>query len=178
LAEATAGWGWDAENTEVLKEIVAEFPREKGPMDQLANKFYAAGNTRELGELVAKIYAANMSDARSKNNLANIFLLRKADLDTAYRLAREAYNSAPENPFYTSTYAYSLLMQKKPDEAVKVFNGMKPEFLQIPSVAAYYGVVQAQSGHKDAAKAPLERAATAKLLPEENEMVRLAKASL
>ena len=51
-------------------------------------------------------------------------------------------------------------------------------YLQIPSVAAYYGVVQAQSGHKDVARAPLERAAAAKLLPEENEMVRLARASL
>lgn len=178
LSQAAAGWGWQTESTEILKEIVAEFPKEKWATDQLATRLYAAGNTRELGDLVAKIYAADTSDARSKNNLANIFLLEKADLDKAYRLAREAYDSSPGNPFFASTYAYSLLLQKKPEEALKVSSGIKPEFLQIPSVAAYYGVVQAQSGHKDTAKAPLERAAAAKLLPEENEMVRLAKASL
>jgi tetratricopeptide (TPR) repeat protein len=178
LAQITAGWGWTAENTEVLKQIAAEFPKEKWATDQLANNYYAAGNTRELGDLTAKIYAADTSNPRAKNNLANLDLLRKADLDEAYRLAREAYDSSPENPFFTSTYAYSLLLQNKQDEALKIFSSLKPEYLQIPSVAAYYGVIQAQSGHKDAAKAPLERAAAAKLLPEEKEMVRLAQARL
>ncbi len=168
----------DAENTEVLKEIASEFPKEKWAVDQMVNKLYAAGNTRALGDLLAKTYAGDPSDVRLKNNLANISLLRKADLDKAYRLAREAYDSSPENPFFISTYAYSLLLQNKPDEALKIVSSLKPEYLQIPSVAAYYGVVQAQSGHKDVAKAPLERAAAAKLLPEEKEIVRVAMARL
>jgi predicted Zn-dependent protease len=178
LAQVTAGWGWDPQNTEVLNEIASQFPREQWAVDQLLRKFYAAGNARALGDFLAKMYAAHPSDPRLKNNLANIFLLRKTDLDKAYRLAREAYDSSPENPFFISTYAYSLLLQNKQNEAVKVVSSLKPEYLQIPSVAAYYGVVQAESGHKDAAKAPLERAAAAKLLPEEEEIVRLAKARL
>jgi hypothetical protein len=178
LAQVTAGWNWDAENTEVLRAVIDEFPREKWAVDQLAGKLYTAGSTRELGDLMAKVYASDNSDARLKNNLANIDLLRRADLDTAYRLAHEAYDSATNNPFFISIYAYSLLLQNKQDQAVKVFNGLKPEYLQIPSVAAYYGVVQAQSGHKDLAKAPLERAASAKLLPEEKEIVRLAQTRL
>ena len=178
LAQVTAGWGWDLQNTEVLNEITSEFPKEKWAADQLVNKLYAVGDTRALGDFLAKIYAANPSDARLKNNLANIFLLRKADLDKAYRLAREAYDTSPENPFFISTYAYSLLVQNKRNEALKVVSSLKPEYLQVPSIAAYYGMVQAESGHKDAAKAPLERAAAAKLLPEEKEIVRLAKARL
>ena len=39
LSQTTAGWKWDAENTEVLKEIVSEFPKEKWAVDQLVNKF-------------------------------------------------------------------------------------------------------------------------------------------
>lgn len=178
LAQVTAGWGWDLQNTEVLNEIISQFPKEKWAADQLVNKLYAVGNTRALGDFLAKIYAGDPSNARLKNNLANISLLRKADLDKAYRLAREAYDSSPENPFYISTYAYSLLVQNKQNEALKVVSSLKPEYLQIPSVAAYYGVVQEESGHKDAAKAPLERAAGAKLLPEEKEIVRLALARL
>jgi Tfp pilus assembly protein PilF len=177
LAQVTANWNWDAENTEVLKEITAEFPKEKWATDLLVNKYYAKGDTRDLGDLVAKIYAADPSNPKSKNNLANISLLRKADLDEAYRLAREAYDNQPDNPFFISTYGYSLLMQKKQDEALKVVNSLKPEYLKIPSIAAYYGVVEARAGHKDVAKAPLERAAAAKLLPEEKELVRLAMTS-
>ena len=81
LAQVTAGWGWDVQNTEVLSEITAQFPKERWAADQLVNKFYAVGNARALGDFLAKIHAADPSDARLKNNLANIYLLRKADLE-------------------------------------------------------------------------------------------------
>jgi tetratricopeptide (TPR) repeat protein len=178
LAQVTAGWGWPAENTEVLREITSEFPKEKWAANSLMADLYAAGNTRELMEFVTKMNAADPADVRIKNNLANLYLLRKSDLDKAYRLAREAYDASPTDPFFTSTYAYSLLLQKKSDEALKIFSDLKPEYLQIPSIAAYYGVVQAQSGHKDLAKEPLHRAETAKLLPEEKDLVRLAESRL
>jgi hypothetical protein len=70
------------------------------------------------------------------------------------------------------------LLQNKPDEAVKVLSDLKPEHLEIPSIAAYYGVVQASSGHRDVAKTPLERAEAAPLLPEEKEIVHLARSGL
>jgi Tfp pilus assembly protein PilF len=178
LAQVTAGWAWQAENTEVLREITSEFPKEKWAANSLMSELYAAGNTRELMEFLTKMNAADPTDIRVKNNLANLYLLRKSDLDKAYRMAREAYETAPKDPFFTSTYAYSLLLQKKPDEALKIFSDLKPEYLQIPSIAAYYGVVQAQSGHKDLAKEPLHRAETAKLLPEEKDLVRLAESRL
>jgi predicted Zn-dependent protease len=178
LAQVTAGWDWKAENTEVLQEITSEFPKEKWAANSLMAQLYAAGNTRELMEFLTKMYAADPTDVRVKNNLANLYLLRKSDLEKAYRLAREAYDSSPKDPFFTSTYAYALLLQKKSDEALKVLGDLKPEHLQIPSVAAYYGVVQAGSGHKQLAKAPLQRAESAKLLPEEKDLVRLAIAGL
>jgi hypothetical protein len=117
-------------------------------------------------------------DAQLKNNLANVYLLRKTDLAKAFQLSKEAYDQMPENPFFITTHAYSLLLQSKTAEAIKALETLKPEFLKIPCVAAYYGVVQAQAGHKDLAKESLAVAATGKLLPEEKELVRLAKASL
>jgi predicted Zn-dependent protease len=178
LAQVTAGWEWKVENTEVLHEILEEFPREKWAANSLMAQLYAAGNTRELVDCLTKMYAADPTDVRVKNNLANLYLLRKSDLEKAYRLAREAYDSSPKDPFFSSTYAYSLLLQNKSDEALKVLGDLQPEYLRIPSVAAYYGVVQAEAGHKELAKASLQRAESAKLLPEEKDLVRLAKASL
>ena len=178
LAQVTSGWGWKSENTEVLQEVTSEFPKEKWAANSLMAQLYESGNTRELTEFVTRMYAEDPTDIRVKNNLANLYLLRKSDLDKAYRLAREAYTASPKDPFFTSTYAYSLLLQKKPDEALKVLSELKPEYLKIPAVAAYYGVVQAESGHRDLAKAPLERATGARLLPEEKDLVRLAKAGM
>ena len=99
-------------------------------------------------------------------------------MDKAYRLASEAYLSATNNPFYISTYAYSLLVQNKPAAALQAMNGLNPQFLKIPSVAAYYGLVQEQNGRKDLAREPLLRAEKANLLPEEKALVKYALSQL
>jgi tetratricopeptide (TPR) repeat protein len=178
LAQLTSRWSWKLENTEVLKEITVEFPRERWAVNELVAELYEQGNTIELGEVLSKVCDVDPSDAKMKNCLASVFLLRKNELEKAYRLAGEAYSSSTNNPFFISTYAYSLLLQNRQDEALKVVSGIRPEYLQIPSISAYYGVIQAQAGHKDLAKGPLERAQMAKLLPEEKQMVQMAKASL
>jgi predicted Zn-dependent protease len=178
LAELSSRWEWRGEYVELLRQITSEFPRERWAGDRLMAQFYDSGNSRELAELLAKMHAANPADPRLKNKLATISLLRRSDLNEAYRLAREAYDSQPNDPFCISTYAYALLLENKQTEASKVLGELKPEVLENPSIAALYGVVAAQTGHKDAARAPLERASSDLPLPEEKELVRLAKASL
>lgn len=178
LVQITTAWRWTSEKNEVLQGIVSKFPAEKWAADQLTESFYADGNTKGLADLLTKRHSADPADNRLKNNLASVSLLRKSDLANAHRMAREAYDSSPENPFYISTYAYSLLLQDKPDEAVKSLAAIKPEYLKIPAVAAYYGVVQAQAGHKDIARVPLNLAEAARMLPEEKEMVRMAKSKM
>jgi tetratricopeptide (TPR) repeat protein len=178
LAQVVGAWGWKSERLETLSQIITEFPGENWAIDELATPLYAEGKTRELQELYLKIYSADPSNARLKNNLANLAMLQKRDLPNAYRMAQEAYETSTSDPFFASTYAYSLFLQKKTGEALKVLDGIKPEYLQIPSVAAYYGVIQGQAGRRDAAREPLKRAEAAKLLPEEKEIVRLAAAEL
>lgn len=175
LAEVTGVWGWSSEKVEVLTEITDEFPKENWAVDQLAGELYVEGKSREMEDLFIKIYSKDPSNERVKNNLANLYLLRKTELNKAYEMAKEAYNSSTNNPFFASTYAYSLLLQDKKDEALNVVNGFKAEYLNIPSIALYYGVVQAESGHKEMARPALERAETSKLLPEERAIVQLAK---
>jgi predicted Zn-dependent protease len=178
LAQVTEVWGWVPERNVVLQKITDEFPNEKWAANQLMEQFYADGNTIGLQTLLSKIHTADPDDVRIKNNLANVLLLRKSELEEADLMAQEVYHTSPDDPFFISTYAYSLLLQKKMNDAIKVLETMKPEYLKIPSVAAYYGVIQAQAGHKDIARECIARAETAKLLPEEKEMVRQAKASL
>ncbi len=62
--------------------------------------------------------------------------------------------------------------------ALKVINGLNPEFLKIPAVSAYYGVIQAQTGHKNLAREPLVRAEKGNLLPEEKALVKYAMSQL
>jgi tetratricopeptide (TPR) repeat protein len=178
LAEVTSIWGWTPEKITVLQETLDKFPEQKWAADELTAQLYANGDTRGLEELLSRIQMADPNNMRLENNLANVLMLRKSDLDKAYRLAKEAYGTSSDDPFIISTYAYSLLLQNKPDEALKVIGGLKPEYLRIPSVAAYYGVIQSQTGHKDLAREPLARAQKGNLLPEEKRIVQFAIARL
>lgn len=176
LNQVTASWGWTAERIGVLQEIISEFPNETWADEQLVALFYADGKTQEIADLLDKMYSTDPSNIRLKNNLATVLLLLKSDLPKAQRLALESYNSSTNNPFFACTYAYSLLLQSKPNEAVKIFNSFRPEYLKNPSIAAYYGVVEAEAGNRSAAREPLKLAETARLLPEEMALVRQAAA--
>ena len=178
LAQLTAALQWTKERTEILGEITTAFPKETWAVDQLVAQLYARGDSRAIQELLTITQAANPTDSHIKNNLAIVLLLRNSELDKANRLAKESYDDAPNDPYFASTYAYSLLLQKNTNEAVNAFSRVNPKYLQIPAVAAYYGVVEAEAGHADVARAALARAGSAKLLPEEKEMIRLARARL
>jgi predicted Zn-dependent protease len=176
LDQITASWGWTPERYEVLQNIVSEFPKEKWADEQLVALFYADGKTHALADLLDKMYSADPSNIKLKNNLATVLLLLKSNLGKAHRLASESYNSSTNNPFFACTYAYSLLFQSKPEEAVKTLDLLKAEYLKNPSIAAYYGVVEAEAGHKNVARESLKLAETARLLPEEMALVRQAAA--
>ena len=178
LAQLTAAWGWAPERTEVLTEMVAEFPREKWATKLLITQLCDEGETDQLEQLFTKLSAAEPDDAGLKTSLARLLILRKNQLETAYRLAREAYDKSPEDPVVLATHAYSLFLQGKSDEALNTLQELKPESLQIPWVAVCYGVIQAKSGNEKAAREPLARARAAKLLPEELDIVRHASATL
>lgn len=178
LVQVTTAWDWKPENKEVLQELVSRYPNEKWACDQLAACLYQEGDTDGLVRLVTTLEQKDPRDQRLKNQLANLRLLRKTDLGEAHVLARQAYLSATNNPFMACTYAYSLLLQNKNTEALEVVGRIDPKFLKDSTVAAYYGVVQAQTGHQQEAREPLVRAEAGPLLPEEKEIVRLAKGKL
>ena len=178
LDQLTAAWGWPEERSEVLQEVITAFPKETWAGEELVALYYADGKTHDLANLLDKLYSADPSNMRLKNNLATVLMLLNSDTQKARRLALESYTSSTNNPFFACTYAYSLLLQSKPEEAVKIVGTLNTNTLKIPSIAAYYGVVEAEAGHKTAAKEALQLAKSARLLPEEMELVRKAETRL
>jgi predicted Zn-dependent protease len=175
LIQLTSAWGWEAERKAMLFETVKTFPQENWAVQALLATLHDTGETQELENLLSKLSSANPGNVELKGSLARVRLLRKSDLSGACKLAKEAYDKAPDNPLMISTYAYALLLQGQRNEAVIMLDNLKPQALEIPWVATCYGVIEAQSGHKEIARSLLERAQAAKLLPEEMELVRQAR---
>jgi predicted Zn-dependent protease len=111
-----------------------------------------------------------------KNDLAMTALLLDAQELKPHDLARELYQEAPTNAAYASTYAFSLHLQKKDAEALKVMQQLPPKALEDPAIAGYYGLILTATGDRAKARTYLQWASKAKLLPEEHKLFERARA--
>lgn len=175
LLQLTAGWNWESEAEEVLWAIVNRYPNEKRAISALSNAFMATGRTRSLMTLFGKMVKTAPADLGAKNNLAFSALLLEAKELSPHQLAREVYEKAPTNSAFVSTYAYSLIVQEKPKEALLVFGKLNPKDLEQPSIAPYYGLALQAAGEVAKAQPYLALADKAQLLPEEKELFRVAR---
>ena len=117
-------------------------------------------------------------DSTVRNNFAQISLLLKAETFRARGMARDLHEAHPHDAAYASTYAFALFQSGDVKGAVKIMSQLTPQQLHEPSVAAYFAILLAAAGQNDAATEFFGLAERAKLLPEEEELVAKAKASL
>jgi predicted Zn-dependent protease len=171
IVKRTAAWNWGPELDECLWSIVENFPIEKGAFLALYDRLAFTGNTAALHNLLAKISSFVPLPLELKNNFAVVSLLVYPQGQHGHDLAREAYEDAPQNPFVVSTYAYSLYLQGKGKDALKLFDSIKREDLDEPSIAAYYGIILAGTGNHGQARHFIDLGLQARLLPEERNLL-------
>jgi predicted Zn-dependent protease len=178
LLRLAAQWKWESEAEELLWTIVNNFPNERSAFQALAQALFAGGRTRPLMMLYSQELKRSPSDLGVKNNLAMTALLLDAQELKPHDLAREIYQQAPTNSSFAATYAYSLHLQKKDAEALKVMQQLPPKALEDPSIAGYYGLILKATGSPAKAKVYLQWASKARLLPEEQKLFDRAKAGI
>lgn len=170
-------WHWPREREELLWSIIQRFPSERWALESLHETYLAAGDTRGLQRLYAKLVDFNRDDLIAKNNLAAVSLLLNSQTNQAHQFAREVYQRATTNAVFASTYAYSLYLQGRGAEGVAVLSALKPAQLEIPGVALYYGALQSATA-PDRARRYLDLAGRGKLLPEETNLLANARRGL
>ena len=178
LLRLVADWGWLTEGEDILWNIVKRYPGENWAVQSLTQVLTAGGRTRSILELYSEEMKRNPTDINSKNNVAYTALLLGAQELKPYDLAKEVYSQSHTNASYVSTYAFSLYLQGKNTEALKVMQQLKAQELQRPDIAGYYGLILKANGNRDNARAYLNWSYKARLLPEEKKLFDQAKAGL
>jgi tetratricopeptide (TPR) repeat protein len=176
LLRMAGAWKWQSEGGDLLWTIVNQYPGEKWAFVALNQALNANGSTRSMMMLYSQELKRSPSDLGIKNNLAMTALLLDAQELNPHTIAREVYQQAPTNAAFISTYAFSLHMQKKDAEALKVIEQLKPQELQDPSIAGYYGLILQATGNKAKARTCLDLALKGPMLPEERKLFERARA--
>jgi len=176
LLRLADGWKWPSEKEELLWSIVNQHPEERWAFAALSQALFAGGRTRPLMMLNSQELKRTPSNLMVKNDLAMTALLLEANELKPHDLARELYQHDPTNASYASTYAFSLHLQKKDAEALKVMQQLKPQELDNPAVAGYYGLILQATGNREKARIYLQWASKAQVLPEEKRLFDRARA--
>ena len=166
MTMATA-WGREQAREELLWQIAQRFPKERWALRELERLYQAAGNTHGLNKVYSTTVSYAPNNFLAQNNLAATSLLLRLNLSKAHALAKEVFTQHPKEAIVTSTYAYSLHLQGRTKEGLAVLEKLKPEALETPSIALYYGVLLSASGETNKAGKYLSIAQKAELLPEE-----------
>jgi tetratricopeptide (TPR) repeat protein len=168
-------WNWPQEQEDVLWAIVNRFPKDQLASQALTSQLYSAGKTRSLLTLFNLQWQNNRTNLSIMNNLALTAILLEAWEKKPHVLACEVYQKGSTNSAFVSTYAYSLLVQQKAGEALKIIERLSPQQLADPAIAAYYGLVLQANGQREKAKKYLDLNPKANLLPEEQKLVDKAR---
>ncbi len=175
LADA---WQRVPEKEDVLWHIYERHPGERWTLRELARLYQAEGNTRGLNKLFGVVAELNPKDFEARNNFAATSLLLKLNVTKAYELAKELHAERPDQAISASTYAFALHLRGNTREGLAVFQKLKPEALEDPPVALYYGILLSASGQPAQATKYLDLAQRAKLLPEEKQLLEAARKAL
>ncbi len=160
-------WGQQQAREELLWQIALRFPKDRWSLRELERAYVAAGNTVGLNKVYSSMASYAPQNFIAQNNLAATSLLLKLNLPRAHELARELFAKHPDQAVVASTYAFSLHLQGRTKEGLAVLRKLKPEALEIPTVALYYGLLLSASGEADTAVKYLGIARKSELLPEE-----------
>ena len=177
LLNTVALWHWESEVEDVLWAMIARNPNEPAVLEVLSNRLLKAGKTRGLMTLYAQVADGNKTNYQAKNNLAMTALLLEEWSKRPHELSQEVFRTAPTNAAFASTYAYSLLLQKKIAESLSVFEQLPVSQLQEPGISAYYGLALKSAGQTEKSARYLAMAAKGKFLPEEQLLLDRASRS-
>jgi hypothetical protein len=160
---------------DLLWQIYRRHPDQRWALTGLGRLYQAQGNTLGLNKVFAAQVELNPKDFEAKNNLAATSLLLKLNVPKAYEIAKELYTERPNHAIIASTYAFALHLSGRTQEGVAVLRKLKPEALEDPPIALYYGVLLSASGQADQARKYLDLAQAANLLPEEKLLLESAR---
>ena len=171
-------WNWPAKATAVLWMLAENRDAQRDALQALYRYYAAQRDTTGLYRTLSRLVAVLPHDPAVRNNFAQISLLLKAETSRARGIAQDLYKAHPHDAAFASTYAFALLQSGDVKGALKIMSQLTPEQLHDPSVAAYFGILLTAAGEDETAAEYFDLATKAKLLPEEEEMVAQAKASL
>ena len=149
LARETAKWRWKQQNDEVMWKLADKPSCPRWVVDALWTSALQRQDATQLFKLSKLILQAEPKSLIARNHFISLALMTGQDTESPHELADAHYRKYPENQGVASTYAFSLFLQGRAEEAVSVMAKFPKEQMRQPALAFYQGIFLAAAGRPE-----------------------------
>ncbi len=178
LAQTASSWGWGEQALPLWKQLSESGAQPIQALQQMAAWHRSQRQARPLFNVYRQALRLLPRDVAVRNNYASYSLVLGEDLAAAHQLADQLYQEHREIPEIAGTYAHSLLLRGKAEEALAVLHTLDDQHRQIPEMALVEARALAALGREEAARTVLATIKPEALLIEDEEQLRLLQSEL
>ena len=147
-------------------------------LDALIEIYRQKNDLQNLYRTMQRLHESSPNEVGATADYARLGLLIEHNAAESHRLAKEAYDKAPDDVNCAVTYAFSLYGQGRTAEGIEIVKKLPNEALHDPHAAVYVAVLLLDENQAEGAKEYIETAQHGPLFPEEKQLLDEAKESL
>jgi thioredoxin-like negative regulator of GroEL len=178
LARLATKWRLENQAEELWLRVEEDLSMRREALDNLRHLYRANNETTKLYQILERLHESSPDEASITADLARLGLTLDQNTERSHRLAKEAYDRAPNEINCAATYAFSLYRLGRNSEALGIIGSLSPDQLHDPHAAVYVASILIEAGQLESAKGYIAAAENGKLFPEERKLLEEAKTRL
>lgn len=176
LARLATKWGLIPEAEQLWLQVSKNPLRRREAFDALIQIYRQKNDLQNLYLTMQRLHQSSPNEIGAMADYARLGMLIEHNAAESHRLAKEAYDKAPDDVNCAVTYAFSLYGQGRTSEGIEILKKLPNEKLHDSHAAVYVAILLLDENQPDAAREYIEAAQHGHLFPEEKHLLDDAKA--
>ena len=176
LARLATKWSLTTEAEQLWLQVSKNPPTRREALDVLIEIYRQKNDLQNLYRIMQRLHESSPNETGATADYARLGLLIEHNAAEGHRLAKEAYDKAPDDVNCAVTYAFSLYGQGRTAEGIEILKKFTPEQLHDPHAAVFTAVLLLDENQIEAAKEYIDAAKKGAIFPEEKQLLEEARA--
>lgn len=175
LARLASKWNFAAESEQLWLRVSKNSPARREALDALLRIYRAKNDLPNLYRVLQRIHENSPNELDTAADYARLSLLLDINSSEAHRIAKEAYDRAPDEVNVAVTYAFSLYSLGRTAEGVSLLEKLPPDSLHDPHMAVFVATLLIDDNRIDDADEYVGDAEAGGIYPEEKKLLEEAQ---
>src|SRR5438067_6593768 len=179
LARLATKWNFSIEAEQLWLRLSKSAPLRREALDALFRIYRVSNDLPNLYRIAQRLHETSPNEPGTAANYARLALLVDQNPAEGHRVAKEAYDRAPNDVNAAMTYAFSLYGLGRTAEGIEIMKKLPPDGLHDPHAAVYAAVLLLDENQVAAAQEYIAAAQAGPIFPEEKKLLdeAIAKAT-